>query len=722
MPGRKGARGARDEGLERTDNQMEFASWPQVSMINQKNYYTEYLRRDEQVLVLRQQNEENRNRMAKEAREKDRAQNGIHPDMEMDVDETLMGEDGTAGSAESTAQGSKVIVIHPGSQNLRIGLASDALPKTLPMVIAHRAPMNKSEEPDVEARPKRHKLDGDVSEEASKAFGDEFAKHHAHMSTNMKSRMRKKGRRLVPNSKDVAIGFNRKMSPDVISEHNDVSHIDWTEIHPEGDTSKGEPEYFTGQAALRIPHYSQPRYKLFWPLKFGCFNEADYGNKHQILRDFTTIIEDAIKNQLGISKRKDWAQYSCVFVIPDLYERNYVTTVLDLLIREFGFHRACFLQEGVSGSFGAGYPTCCIVDIGAQKTSICCVEEGLCLDNSRVNLRYGGQDVTETFVKLMITSCFPYSDIDLNRRHDFLLAEELKQKFCTLSIQDFTAQQHDFHLRVHGQDTHHYNFKAYDEVVIAPMCLFKTELLDNSDKLKGRRSLIGRSYDLYDGSPNDPISAAQTQVLAAAAPQQGDRPDLRGEPRDASTQRAQKTNADILGTDATPQLSVAAYNKPDENGTPQPGRLSTPMGGDKEPTITNGAMHPLTEMVHSAEVRDRTLPCIPLTKAIALSIEQGAKGDERKMRDFFGGIIAVGGGALIPDFKEFLEEELVDMQARMKKDIMVAPPPRDMDPQVVVWKGASVFGKLRANDSWVGATEYDRLGSRLLAYKCLWSW
>ena len=92
------------------------------------------------------------------------------------------------------------------------------------------------------------------------------------------------------------------------------------------------------------------------------------------------------------------------------------------------------------------------------------------------------------------------------------------------------------------------------------------------------------------------------------------------------------------------------------------------------------------------------------------------------MRDFFGGIIAVGGGALIPDFKEFLEEELVDSQARMKKDIMVAPPPRDMDPQVLVWKGASVFGKLRANDSWIGATEYDRLGSRLLAYKCLWSW
>ena len=29
-----------DAGLERTDNDMSLTSWPQVQMINQKNYYT----------------------------------------------------------------------------------------------------------------------------------------------------------------------------------------------------------------------------------------------------------------------------------------------------------------------------------------------------------------------------------------------------------------------------------------------------------------------------------------------------------------------------------------------------------------------------------------------------------------------------------------------------------------------------------------------------------
>jgi len=54
-------------------------------------------------------------------------------------------------------------------------------------------------------------------------------------------------------------------------------------------------------------------------------------------------------------------------------------------------------------------------------------------------------------------------------------------------------------------------------------------------------------------------------------------------------------------------------------------------------------------------------------------------------------------------------------------NVMVAPPPRELDPQVIVWKGSSVFGKLKStNDSWIRAADYDILGSRLLAYRCLW--
>jgi len=40
MPVRRSGKATREEGLEKTDNDLEFTSWPQVNMINQKNYYT----------------------------------------------------------------------------------------------------------------------------------------------------------------------------------------------------------------------------------------------------------------------------------------------------------------------------------------------------------------------------------------------------------------------------------------------------------------------------------------------------------------------------------------------------------------------------------------------------------------------------------------------------------------------------------------------------------
>ena len=68
--------------------------------------------------------------------------------------------------------GTKTIVIHIGSQNLRLGLATDALPKTVPMVIARKA--KRSEAEDSEPRPKRLKLDDDAFSE--EWFGEEVCR------------------------------------------------------------------------------------------------------------------------------------------------------------------------------------------------------------------------------------------------------------------------------------------------------------------------------------------------------------------------------------------------------------------------------------------------------------------------------------------------------------------------------------------------------------------
>jgi actin-related protein 8 len=241
----------------------------------------------------------------------------------------------------------------------------------------------------------------------------------------------------------------------------------------------------------------------------------------------------------------------------------------------------------------------------------------------------------------------------------------------------------------------------------------------------GRRSVIARSVDIYDGAPNDPLSSAQTQLLAiVASTTPADIVDPNNTKpvaqTDAPTTGSTPVPADATDIQAGEDISVAVATPSREGETPQPLRMS-PVDGEKE--AAPAAAHPLTDMLRSADQRDRTLPCIPLDQAIALSVEYAAQNDERKMRDFFGGIIPVGGGSQTNGFRQFLEEELQNSLPNFRKEVIVAPPPREIDPQVLVWKGASIFGKLQGtNDTWISGLEWDRLGSRILAYKCLWTW
>ncbi|KAM5475563.1 Actin-like protein arp8 [Microsporum audouinii] len=735
--GKKAGRSMRDEGLQRTDNSMDLTSWPQIVAINQKNYYTyvllnpgghsrhDYLKRDDQFLAYRLQNE-NRNRMAKAAKERDRAlamskSNELPLPEEEDADATMAEAD---DEQEKAVVGSKTVVVHVGSQNLRIGLASDALPKTIPMVIAHKSNMNESEENGGEPKPKRLKMDDGELMEPEKMFGPDFGNLYTNMCAELKAHMRLNKRRTLPNSKEMVVNYNRRTPPETISEHNDAMRVEWTEI---SNNPKLAPPYVVGEAALRIPDLSKPRYKLYWPLRNGWCNEKDYSSINMLFLDIARILEDTMKTQLNLTQDKDWGQYSCIFVIPDLYEKVYVTHILDTLMRELGFGRVCFVQESVAGTFGAGYTAACVVDVGAQKTSICCVEEGMCIENSRINLKYGGSDVTETFIKMMLYDHFPYEEINLNRRYDFLLAEELKKNVATLNETNVSVQVFDFHLRVSGQDTRKYTFKAYDEIILAPMGMVQPEIFDNSQKLVGRRKLINRSYDLYDRQPNDPSSTAQAEILAAISPPPAVNNGItngashtNGTDPQATPSRSQAHN--VLGRvhdlEATPRSSAA--------GSPTPDTAPNPQGGTSTPLKTPGVapnVGPTSQSQPVVEMRDDVLPVWPLEDAIFTSITHAARGEARKFNDFVGGVLVIGGGSLVSGFHAFLEERMQLKRPDIANHIMVGTPPRELDPQVVVWKGASVFGKLDAsNDSFIGRLEYDRLGSRVMTYKCMWQW
>lgn len=258
---------------------------------------------------------------------------------------------------------------------------------------------------------------------------------------------------------------------------------------------------------------------------------------------------------------------------------------------------------------------------------------------------------------------------------------------------------------------------------------FRPQIFDHTDKLAGRRKLVPRSVDLYDGRPNDPLSQAQLAVIdyarqnipsaVVAAPASTGAP--RGTPLPAATPSKPRplglpshlTNGE--NGDTTPRSSVAGSPPPEDMGTPQPndnaGNPSGPAADDPTPSLID------------ADALDRTTPIMPLHRAIITSIEIAAGTDERRRRDLLGSMMVIGGASKTPYLGAYLESQIRQALPQYPKEILVAPPPKDLDPAIIVWKGGSVFGKLRmTNDSWIGGLEYDRLGARILNYKCMWHW
>jgi len=199
----------------------------------------------------------------------------------------------------------------------------------------------------------------------------QFAKEYNAMAQDYKISRRANKRRVLPNSRELVTKWNSTTPPETIPEHSDPMRIDWTELPA---TPKAAPDYIVGAAALRIPEQSRPRYRLHWPIRHGWLNEKDYQNRSVLEGDFFLIIEQSIKTELEIPHKKDWTQYSCVFIVPDLYEKVMVGKVLEQLIRNFGFQRVCFLQESTAATFGAGFGTACIFGFQRARHSTIALE------------------------------------------------------------------------------------------------------------------------------------------------------------------------------------------------------------------------------------------------------------------------------------------------------------------------------------------------------------
>ncbi|CAG2182414.1 unnamed protein product, partial [Oppiella nova] len=174
--------------------------------------------------------------------------------------------------------------------------------------------------------------------------------------------------------------------------------------------------------------------------------------------------------------------------------------LVDMLLNGLGFNSCILIPEAVCATFGAGLSSACVVDVGHEKTSICCIEDGFGSRNTRLTLDYGGSDITQLFHHLLKQKAFPY-DCKADTRIGALFLEELKQKLCHLNLDVCGHQEKHFRVTVPEEPVLDYTILVGEECLLAPLALFHPELFALTMSLGKRMRILGRN----DGHSEDPF-------------------------------------------------------------------------------------------------------------------------------------------------------------------------------------------------------------------------
>ncbi|KAF5350283.1 hypothetical protein D9758_007801 [Tetrapyrgos nigripes] len=622
-------------------------------------------------------------------------------------------------------RGSQVVVIHPGSRFTRLGKASDVTPVSVPTVIARKTKPPVPAPTFVEgiSRPRKNRRHSRASEqkqgrdeyEVVMSSDDPFEEKIAAITVSLRDRMRFYKLRVSRNAANIVSTYNGSFKPEIIAEHNDPYRVDWI------DGPTANEDVLVGEKALRIADPQASNYAVRWPIYGSNFNTKDYPSLQFILSDIEVLLRTTLKENLGIEPQ-DYHKFSVVLIIPDFWDRSYVRELAHLILVSMGFKQLCTQQESLAATYGAGISNACVVDMGAKKTSIACVDEGLVIADTRISLGIAGDDITEFLYVLLDRICFPYRDINLARSYDWNVMEDLKTRICTLLEVDVALNLYDFVVRKPGQPAEKYTIRAYDEVILAPMSIFEPRVIEFERKRVGTSNfpLPDVTEEILE-QPTDQVTQAMSistqhlmPVPAENSPDQQDASVLTqdtsgpsAEPRPAPAEGSTDVSMDVIDVENETKPSISqtqkqAQQSPSKSGPSAESQVPTPFPGEFGIDVCFEASK------------------LPLDVAIFNSAR--AAGGDEKIRKYLQAVLVIGGTARISGMAHALESRLqaiaTPLVQNMEK-VQIIPPPKDVDPRVLVWKGGAVLGKMEGcSELWVTQSDWDIMGMRGLKERC----
>ena len=429
-----------------------------------------------------------------------------------------------------TAVGSDTIILQPGSLNVLYGLASDHNPRSCMNTIAWRTRAG------VVGCGARGPPGADQNKSAQVA---EETRQDGLAESTRQLQQHARQRPLVPHA-DLA-QYNANSAPTEFAEeggglglgqspHGDAGGA-WTDV-------SHRPEFVVGEEALHI--HPDEAYEIRRPIKGGRANVSAH-TPHAVQADLTTIWVHLIETQLGIS-RTDFESYKVVLLVEDVFKRRTVKRFMDILIDDLGFCAVMINVESVMTTFGAGLQSACVVDIGHNATSICCVDDGVSLPQTRIRLEFGGNDVVHALHWLLKQIDFPYKDCDLASAVDENAMREVAQRICHANLNDYSVLTQDMFVR--KRTLVKYNFKVADQVITAPFGLFLPTLFGVP------KATLAETQPDRDTLPEDAILGMDTdeyQIMRST--QNATRGDARGTSAAKSNSLAKQVGIDLHKSD-----------------------------------------------------------------------------------------------------------------------------------------------------------------------------
>ena len=80
-------------------------------------------------------------------------------------------------------------------------------------------------------------------------------------------------------------------------------------------------------------------------------------------------------------------------MLPDVFVRSHYKLLINMFLKDIGFKGIYLHLESILACFGTAATQACIVDIGAEKVNVSCIDEGLILPNTLIRKNFGGLDI-----------------------------------------------------------------------------------------------------------------------------------------------------------------------------------------------------------------------------------------------------------------------------------------------------------------------------------------